>query len=205
MTASTDNDPVILVDAADVQIGTAEKLDAHRRGLKHRAISVLVRNVDGALLLQRRAAGKYHSGGLWANACCSHPLPGENEAVAARRRLGEEMGVDCALMPLFVTQYRAVVSDGLIEDEVVHVFGGTFDGPVKPDPAEASEWKWVTFADLNNDMRARPEDLRRVVSPLSGRARRADRTMDRARTLTEQPWRLRFSSWTSTRGNISTI
>ena len=157
MTVSTDNDSVILVDAADVQTGTADKLDAHRRGLKHRAISVLVRNADGALLLQRRAAGKYHSRGLWANACCSHPLPGENEAVAARRRLNQEMGVDCALMPLFVTQYRAVVSDGLIEDEVVHVFGGTFDGPVKPDPSEASEWKWITFADLKNDMRARPE------------------------------------------------
>jgi isopentenyl-diphosphate Delta-isomerase len=157
MTVSTDNDPVILVDAKDVQIGTAEKLDAHRRGLKHRAISVLVRNADGELLLQRRSAGKYHSGGLWANACCTHPLPGENEAVAARRRLGQEMGVDCALMPLFVTQYRAVVSDGLIEDEVVHVFGGTFDGPAKPDAAEASEWKWIALSELEKDIRARPE------------------------------------------------
>jgi isopentenyl-diphosphate delta-isomerase len=157
MTASTDNDSVILVDAEDVQIGTAEKLDAHRRGLKHRAISVLVRNGEGALLLQRRSAGKYHSSGLWANACCSHPLPGENAAVAARRRLGQEMGIDCALEPLFVTHYRAAVSDGLIEDEVVHVFGGTFDGPARPDPAEASEWKWATLAELKADMRARPQ------------------------------------------------
>jgi isopentenyl-diphosphate delta-isomerase len=148
---------VILVDAADVQIGTAEKLDAHRRGLKHRAISVLVRNGDGALLLQRRSAGKYHSSGLWANACCSHPLPGENAALAARRRLRQEMGVDCTLEPLFVTHYRAAVSDGLIEDEVVHVFGGTFDGPVNPDPAEASEWKWAALAQLKADVRAQPE------------------------------------------------
>ena len=154
---TTDNDSVILVDGGDVEIGTADKLDAHRRGLKHRAISVLVRNADGALLLQRRSAGKYHSGGLWANACCSHPRPGENAAVAARRRLNQEMGVDCALAPLFVTQYRANVSDGLIEDEVVHVFGGTFDGPVKPDPAEASEWKWIAFSELEADMRARPQ------------------------------------------------
>jgi isopentenyl-diphosphate Delta-isomerase len=157
MTVSTDNDAVILVDSKDVQIGTAEKLDAHRRGLKHRAISVLVRNADGALLLQRRSAGKYHSSGLWANACCSHPLPGENEAAAARRRLDQEMGVDCALTPLFVTQYRSKVSDGLIEDEVVHVFGGKYDGPVKPNAAEVSEWKWITFADLERDLRIRPE------------------------------------------------
>ncbi len=157
MTASSDNDAVILVDAADMPIGTAEKLDAHRRGLKHRAISVLVRNGESALLLQRRSDGKYHSGGLWANACCSHPLPGENAAVAARRRLGEEMGVDCALEPLFVTHYRAAVSDGLIEDEVVHVFGGRHDGPVKPDPTEVSEWKWAALAELNADTRAHPQ------------------------------------------------
>lgn len=157
MTVSTDNDPVILVDAADVQIGTAEKLDAHRRGLKHRAISVLVRNAGGALLLQRRSIGKYHSSGLWANACCTHPLPGENEAAAARRRLGQEMGVDCALVPLFVTQYRAQVSDGLIEDEVVHVFGGRHDGPVNANASEVSEWKWVAYSELENDMQAHPE------------------------------------------------
>jgi isopentenyl-diphosphate delta-isomerase len=158
MTVSTDNDPVILVDAKDVQIGTAEKLDAHRRGLKHRAISVLVRNMDGALLLQRRSAGKYHSSGLWANACCSHPLAGEDEAMAARRRIGQEMGVDCALVPLFITHYRANVSDGLIEDEVVHVFGGRYDGPAKPNAAEVSDWKWITFDELESDLRAHPEN-----------------------------------------------
>jgi len=157
MNVSTDNESVVLVDAEDVQIGTAEKLDAHRRGLKHRAISVLVRNADGALLLQRRTAGKYHSSGLWANACCSHPRPGESAAEAARRRLGQEMGIDCALMPLFKTHYRAQVSNSLIEDEVVHVFGGRHEGPAKPDPAEVGGWKWVKLAELKDDMRARPE------------------------------------------------
>ena len=87
MAGSADTDPVVLVDADDVAIGTAGKLDAHRRGLKHRAISVLVRNAQSEFLLQRRAAAKYHSGGLWTNACCSHPLPGEDPASAARRRL----------------------------------------------------------------------------------------------------------------------
>jgi isopentenyl-diphosphate Delta-isomerase len=157
MTTSTDADAVILVDAADAEVGTAEKLDAHRRGLRHRAVSVLVRNSEGALLLQRRSDGKYHSSGLWANACCSHPRPGESAALAARRRLVEEMGIDRALTPLFVTQYRAAVSDGLIENEVVHVFSATHDGPVKPDPAEVSEWKWISLTELEADMRARPE------------------------------------------------
>ncbi len=157
--STANNDRVILVDAGDVEIGTADKLDAHRRGLTHRAVSVLVRNRQGALLLQRRSAGKYHSSGLWANACCSHPLPGESTAVAAGRRILEEMGLKCALEPLFVTHYRAEVSDGLIEDEVVHVFGGTYDGPIAPDPGEVSEWKWMTLAELNNEMQARPDQF----------------------------------------------
>jgi isopentenyl-diphosphate Delta-isomerase len=147
-------DSVILVDAADNAIGTAEKLDAHRRGLQHRAISVFIRNHDGEILLQRRAEGKYHSSGLWANACCSHPLPDEDALHAARRRLREEVGIDCALVPLFKTHYRASVSDGLTEDEVVHVFGGRYDGPVNPDPAEVSECKWVALAQIKDDIAA---------------------------------------------------
>lgn len=157
MSRAADEDRVILVDADDVQIGTAEKLDAHRRGLKHRAVSVLVRNGAGALLLQRRSLSKYHSGGLWANACCSHPRSGESAAAAARRRLAEEMGFDCPLEPLFTTHYRAAVSNSLIEDEIVHVFGGIHDGPVKPDPAEASEWKWIRLADIKDNIRKRPD------------------------------------------------
>lgn len=157
MTGSNDNDPVILVDADDVAVGTAGKLDAHRRGLRHRAISAFVRNSKGEFLLQQRNPAKYHSGGLWTNACCSHPLPGEDVASAARRRLAQEMGVTCPLDPMFVFQYSTPVPGGLIENEVVHVFGGQHDGPVKPDPAEASDWKWVTFAELKADLRARPE------------------------------------------------
>jgi isopentenyl-diphosphate Delta-isomerase len=155
MTANSDS--VILVDDADVEVGTAGKLDAHVRGLRHRAISVLVRNAKGAVLLQRRGAGKYHSAGLWANACCSHPRPGENTVAAAQRRLREEMGIDCTLEPLFVTHYRAAVPVALIEDEIVHVFGGRHDHAVRPDPAEAEEWKWMAWSDLMQDMRARPD------------------------------------------------
>jgi isopentenyl-diphosphate delta-isomerase len=154
---TTDNDSVILVDAKDTVLGSAQKLDAHRRGLTHRAVSALVRNRQGQMLLQRRAAGKYHSAGQWTNACCSHPRPDETPLAAVHRRLREEMGVDCALAPLFTTHYRAAVSNDLIEDEIVHVFAGVHDGAVAPDPAEVSEWKWISFADLGADMQARPE------------------------------------------------
>jgi len=158
MAGSADNDPVILVDADDIQVGIAGKLDAHQRGLKHRAISVLVRNAKGELLLQRRSLAKYHSGGLWTNACCSHPLPGESAADAASRRLAQEMGFSCPIDPLFVFQYNTPVPGGLIENEVVHVFGGRHDGPIKPDPAEVSAWKWISYSDLIANMHSRPED-----------------------------------------------
>ena len=154
---ATDNDTILLVDNADVLLGTAPKLDAHRLGLKHRAVSALVRNGKGLMLLQRRAGGKYHSEGLWTNACCSHPRPDESNGDAVSRRLAEEMGVDCALKPLFIAHYRAAVSNDLIEDEVVHVFGGTHDGPVAPDVNEVSEWKWISFAGLLADQAAHPD------------------------------------------------
>jgi isopentenyl-diphosphate delta-isomerase len=156
MAGAADNDPVVLVDADDVAIGTAGKLDAHQRGLKHRAISVLVRNADGEFLLQQRSPAKYHSGGLWTNACCSHPLPGESTADAARRRLLQEMGFSCPIEPLFVYQYNEPVPGGLIENELVHVFGGRHDGPIEPNPDEVGEWKWISFPALTADMASRP-------------------------------------------------
>jgi isopentenyl-diphosphate delta-isomerase len=155
--ADNDADAVILVDDDDRPVGTAPKLDAHRRGLTHRAISVIVRDGHGRLLLQRRALAKYHSGGLWTNTCCSHPRPGEDTLAAASRRLTEEMGFGCPLTLLFRTHYRATVSNDLIEDEVVHVFGGRHDGVPEPDPAEVAEWRWVTAEELARDVAARPE------------------------------------------------
>lgn len=172
MTDSAANDLLILVDSNDNEIGTAGKLDAHQRGLKHRAISALVKNSSGDFLLHRRHSAKYHSGGLWTNACCSHPAPGESAADAAQRRLFQEMGIACALAPMFVFDYRADVPGGLIEHEIVHVFGGQHDGAVKPDPDEVSEWKWIGFDDLVADMQSRPETytvwFRRYVSARGG-------------------------------------
>jgi isopentenyl-diphosphate delta-isomerase len=151
------DDDVILVDDHDVAIGTMPKLEAHQRGLRHRALSVIVRDSHGRLLLQARAAGKYHSGGLWTNTCCSHPRPGEDTGNAAARRLEEEMGFSCPLSHLFSTHYRAHVSNGLIEDEIVHVLAGRFDGTPIPDPREVSAWCWQAPVEIARDIEARPE------------------------------------------------
>ena len=147
---------VVLVDANGHDAGLAPKLQAHVDGLKHRAISVLIVNGRGEFLLQKRYSGKYHSGGLWTNACCSHPRPGEAPLEAARRRLKDEMGFAADLAPLFIVEYRARVGD-LIEDEYVHVFGGRYDGPVLPDPAEVEDYRWITLANMEADMAARPD------------------------------------------------
>lgn len=148
---------VLLVDAEDRPLGTAGKLEAHRRDLRHRALSVLLFDAAGRQLLQRRAAGKYHSPGLWSNACCSHPRPEEAPAEAAERRLFEELGVTCRLRPVAVTAYRRPVPLDLFENEIVHVFAGRCDGPLRPDPAEVAEVAWVEPAALKADVAAWPE------------------------------------------------
>ena len=148
---------IILVDDEDNELGLAPKIDAHLKGLRHRAISVCILDRSGRMLLQRRAAEKYHSGGLWTNACCTHPREGERVEDAARRRLKEELGVDCALKFVLRTHYRADVGNGLIEDEIVHLFVGAYDGTVTPDPAEVSGFDWVSRADLRKRIAATPE------------------------------------------------
>lgn len=147
---------VILVGPDDAPIGSAEKLHAHRIGALHRALSVFVFRPDGALLLQRRAPGKYHSGGLWSNTCCSHPRPGEETAAAAARRLGEEMGIRCELTRAFSFVYHTEVGDGLVEHEYDHVFLGTWSGAPRPDPGEVSEWRWSLPGDLDRERALRP-------------------------------------------------
>ncbi len=149
---------VVLVDEQDRPLGVMEKLAAHREGRLHRALSVVLRSPDGHLLMQRRAAGKYHSGGVWTNTCCSHPRPGEAVAEAAVRRLREEMGISApGLSKLFETIYRAPVGHGLVEHEYVHVFGGVWDGSCAPDPEEVDDAAWMDAAGLRSDMAARPE------------------------------------------------
>lgn len=150
---------VILVDSQDREIGESEKLRAHEAAALHRAVSVFVFDSAGRLLLQRRAAGKYHSAGLWTNTCCGHPRPGETAADAAARRLREEMGVVCELRPAFTFTYRAELEGGLTEHEVDHVFLGTFDGEPAPDPEEAQDWRWAEPVEIAREVAARPEEF----------------------------------------------
>lgn len=149
-------DQVILVDEQDNQIGVAGKLAAHRSGRLHRALSVFVFDSAGRLLLQRRAAMKYHSGGLWSNTCCSHSRPGEGTASAARRRLREEMGIECELTEMFSFVYRTDFRNGLIEHEYDHVFFGRYDGKPLLNHGEADAARWVELHALAADIRARP-------------------------------------------------
>lgn len=155
---ASDIESVILVDADDRPLGTMEKLDAHRHGLRHRALSVFVCDQAGRFLLQQRALNKYHSGGLWTNTCCSHPRPNEPVEAAAHRRIAEEMGFSCELTHLFSTEYSAPVSSGLIEHEIVHVFGGRFDGVPQPDPNEVMAWTWRDPEEIARDIEAYPEN-----------------------------------------------
>jgi isopentenyl-diphosphate delta-isomerase len=148
---------MVLVDADDQVIGTEEKLAAHRRGALHRAFSVIVWNSAGRQLLQKRSLSKYHSGGLWTNACCGHPRPEEDTATAALRRLNEEMGFNCPLEALGTIRYRAELDHGLTEHELVHVFRGIYDGVVAPDPAEAEGYQWATLNDLHADVAVMPQ------------------------------------------------
>ncbi len=148
---------VVLVDTDDVEIGTMSKSHAHSEGRLHRAFSIFIFNSQGRLLLQRRAAHKYHSGGLWTNSCCSHPRPGESVPQAASRRLKEELGFTCDLSPEFNFTYRAIVGEGLIEHEFDHVLFGTYDGPVNPDANEVSDVRWMRMNDLADDLRTSPE------------------------------------------------
>jgi isopentenyl-diphosphate delta-isomerase len=149
--------PVVLVDRDDVAVGTAEKMQAHRDGLLHRAFSVFVFRPDGRMLLQRRALSKYHSGGLWTNSCCSHPWPGEPVSDAAHRRLREEMGFDCELHHAFSFIYRAELDGGLTEHELDHVFVGWSDDVPDPDPEEVDSWREVRMDDLEREIAADPE------------------------------------------------
>lgn len=150
---------VILVDSADQQIGIEDKLKAHQHGKLHRAFSIFLFNNRGEMLLQQRSLHKYHSGGLWSNACCSHPQPDETVMASAQRRLLEEVGVICPLQPLFRFEYRAEVGPGLIEHELDQVLLGFYDGPVIPNRHEVQDYRWLAITELQDEIAQRPQDF----------------------------------------------
>lgn len=151
-------DNVILVDENDNQVGLMPKLEAHQKGLLHRAFSVFIFNKDYKLLLQKRALSKYHSGGLWANTCCSHPREDEDTLDAANRRLFEEMGIKTSLRKVYDFIYKAELDNNLIENEFDHVFYGLYDGNPTLNPNEASDFKWIDMHSLNLDIKDNPQD-----------------------------------------------
>jgi isopentenyl-diphosphate delta-isomerase len=148
---------VILVNEQDQQIGTMEKMEAHQKGLLHRAFSIFIFNSKGGLLLQQRAAGKYHNGGLWTNTCCSHPLPGEEVLNAANRRLLEEMGFTTSLSPAFNFIYNATFANGLTEHEYDYVFTGTYDGKITINESEVSDYCFKTINDIEDSIQRHPQ------------------------------------------------
>lgn len=149
---------VILVDEKDNQLGLMEKMEAHEKGLLHRAFSVFLFNSKGEMLLQQRAISKYHSGGLWTNACCSHPRDGEKTIDAAHRRLEEEMGFDCAIEKAFHFIYKSALDNDLTEHELDHVFIGQYEGVIKPNPEEVETYKYIAVPELVEDVKNNPQN-----------------------------------------------
>jgi isopentenyl-diphosphate Delta-isomerase len=150
-------DQVILVDENDNEVGVMEKLQAHVEGRLHRAFSILIFNEKGELLLQKRARGKYHSGGLWTNTCCSHPVPGEAIEVTVKRRLMEEMGLECTPRYFYKFLYKAHLDSHMIEHELDYVFTAVCGGTPSLNPEEAEDWKYVSLETLKHDIQKNPQ------------------------------------------------
>lgn len=150
---------VVLVNEADQQIGLMEKLEAHQKGLLHRAFSVFLFNKKGEMLLQKRANTKYHSPNLWTNAVCSHPRNGESYKNGAMRRLNEELGISTEIEEKFHFIYKADVGQNLWEHELDYVFVGIYDGIFKLNPNEVSETRYISLIDLQKEILSNPDNF----------------------------------------------
>ena len=148
---------VILVNESDEPIGVMDKMEAHRKGELHRAFSVFIFNSKGEMLLQQRAMNKYHSGGLWTNACCSHPAPGEETMEAANRRLKEEMGFETNLKKIFDFVYRSEFENGLIEHEFDHIFVGEFERDIVMNREEVKDFCYKKLDEIRDSLAMQPQ------------------------------------------------
>lgn len=148
---------VILVNENDEPIGLMPKQEAHVKALLHRAFSVFILNDKNEIMLQQRAAHKYHSPLLWANTCCSHQREGESNIEAGNRRMQEEMGFSVPLKELFSFIYKAPFSNGLTEHEFDHVMVGYSNQDPVINPDEVADWKWMSIEDVQQDMKKQPE------------------------------------------------
>ena len=151
---------VILVNDNDEVVGTMEKLQAHKEGRLHRAFSVFIINENKQLLLQQRASHKYHSAGLWSNACCSHPLPEESIQEAAIRRVKEELGICVTnLTNMFSFKYKSDLENNLTEHELDHVLLAHYNGSPEINIDEVSDWKYFSMAEIKNMLHIHPEQF----------------------------------------------
>lgn len=148
---------VILVDENDKNIGQMNKLEVHKKGLLHRAISIFIFNSKGEMLIQKRALHKYHTPGLWSNSACSHPRNNEIVKCAAERRLKEEMGITCDLFFSFSFLYKATFDNGLIENELDHVFIGFCDDKPIINQSEVCDYKYISTNNLRKEIITKPE------------------------------------------------
>lgn len=148
---------VILVDENDQQIGLMPKMEAHEKALLHRAFSVFVFNSENELMMQQRAAHKYHSPGLWTNTCCSHQREGESNLEAGKRRLQEEMGFETDLEEVMSFIYKAPFDNGLTEHEFDHIMIGYYNEIPNINPDEVADWKWMSLKTIKEDMLVHPE------------------------------------------------
>jgi len=152
-----EEEKVILVNEKDEPIGLMPKMEAHEKGLLHRAFSVFVFNDKNELMLQQRALSKYHSPGLWTNTCCSHHREGESNIQAGKRRLQEEMGFTTDLKDTMAFIYKAPFDNGLTEHEFDHILVGNFNDLPDLNPQEVSAWKWMKLEEVQKDMKNHPE------------------------------------------------
>jgi isopentenyl-diphosphate delta-isomerase len=153
---------LLQVNSSDLPIGPIEKMEAHRKGVLHRAFSLFIfrkREGELQLLLQKRALVKYHSGGLWTNSCCGHPEPGADVAKAAKKRLQEEMGIEADLTSVGTFYYQADVGGGLIEHEFDHLFFGNYEGEIHPNSEEVDGYSWSDFKKIKKQMLEMPEEF----------------------------------------------
>lgn len=153
-----EEEEVVLVDSQDQVLGTMPKMEAHEKGILHRAFSVFILDSKNKILLQKRAPNKYHSPNLWTNTCCSHQRLNESSLEAGKRRLIEEMGIDLELEEIFTFQYKAPFTNGLTEHELDHVLIGYTDKSPIINYAEVSDWKWVNIDLIHKDLVVNPND-----------------------------------------------
>ncbi len=155
---NNDNNKIALLDKNDIIIGYGDKLAVHQVGLLHRAFSILVFNDNNEVLLQKRAATKYHSPSLWTNTCCSHLIENQDFETYMHKRLNDEMGFDCDLHFQFSFHYKIKFENELFENEIDHVYFGKWQGTPNINPKEADDFKWIDWDELLVEIKAKPDN-----------------------------------------------